>query len=434
MLIENLWEALTSILSNKMRSLLTMLGIIIGIAAVITITTIGSTLQSTINTTMNSLGGATISVYLQAEYDWESGEEYPEMTDDDRITEAQIDKLIKMYPSEIRGIVQEVVVGAGSVYQDENHYHNLAVIGEENATLEKNKLELLYGHYPTDEDTAQCKMVCVVSDRMVKYYFDEGVNPLGKLIDVELTSGEPCKLAIIGVYKYNEAQFYSSGDPREASTMCFIPITTAKKMTNAEKTGYSYVDFIMDPSVDSKVVEQHIRSYFDEVYADNEHWSVYVYNMMSELKIINVVITVITVAISVIAAISLIVGGVGVMNIMLVSITERTKEIGVRMAMGATRRTIRTQFVIEAIVLCVIGGLLGVLLGVIGGSAIGMITKIVVNNFFTDYAKLITISIRPSAAAIMISLLFSGLTGVFFGFYPANKAAKMEVIDALRYE
>ena len=156
--------------------------------------------------------------------------------------------------------------------------------------------------------------------------------------------------------------------------------------------------------------------------------------MQSSMGMINAVLGVITLAVSGIAAISLVVGGVGVMNIMLVSITERTKEIGVRMALGAKRGTIRMQFVIEAIMLCLIGGIIGILIGIGIGALLGWAAGFVIQNMYAQYASFIIMQVRPSVTAIMLSLFFSMLTGVFFGYYPANKASKMEVIDALRYE
>ena len=152
------------------------------------------------------------------------------------------------------------------------------------------------------------------------------------------------------------------------------------------------------------------------------------------MGMISTVINVITVAISGIAAISLIVGGVGVMNIMLVSITERTREIGVRMALGAKRKTIRMQFVIEAIVLCLIGGMIGILIGIFNGFLLGKVAGFIISSMYSEYSSYIIMSVHPSVTAILLSLFFSMLTGVFFGYYPANKASKMEVIDALRYE
>jgi putative ABC transport system permease protein len=130
-------------------------------------------------------------------------------------------------------------------------------------------------------------------------------------------------------------------------------------------------------------------------------------------------ISTITLAISVIAAIALVVGGIGVMNIMLVSITERTREIGTRKALGATNGSIRVQFIVEAMIICLIGGIIGVIVGLIGGQFA---------------AKILGYPASPSISGIIISLIFSMATGLFFGYYPANKAAKMNPIDALRYE
>jgi putative ABC transport system permease protein len=152
------------------------------------------------------------------------------------------------------------------------------------------------------------------------------------------------------------------------------------------------------------------------------------------VDMINKVLGIITIAISVIAAISLIVGGVGVMNIMLVSIVERTKEIGIRKALGAQNSSIRLQFVTESIIICLIGGIIGIITGILNGVIIGKAASVLVEQIYTDYKDLITVSVSPSLSAIIIAVVFSMLTGIFFGYYPANKAAKMNPIDALRYE
>ena len=152
------------------------------------------------------------------------------------------------------------------------------------------------------------------------------------------------------------------------------------------------------------------------------------------MDMIDTVINVITIAISFIAAISLVVGGVGVMNIMLVSITERTKEIGIRKALGAKNRDIRQQFLMESVVLCLIGGIIGILLGILFGFLLGRIAMMFINSYYAEYSSYIVMSVRPSGPAILLSVGFSMLIGIFFGSYPAKKAARMEVIDALRYE
>ncbi|MBR2088052.1 MAG: FtsX-like permease family protein, partial [Oscillospiraceae bacterium] len=186
--------------------------------------------------------------------------------------------------------------------------------------------------------------------------------------------------------------------------------------------------------VDMDLQKQELQDFFDEKYAEKPGMQISVTNMQDMLGMINTVINIVTIAISGIAAISLIVGGVGVMNIMLVSITVRTKEIGVRKALGAQNNAIRMQFVIEAIMICLIGGVIGIVMGILGGLAIGWIAKTLVTQFYSEYAELISITIQPSILWITIAVVFSIITGVVFGYYPANKAAKMNPIDALRYD
>ncbi|MBR7083723.1 MAG: FtsX-like permease family protein, partial [Oscillospiraceae bacterium] len=183
-----------------------------------------------------------------------------------------------------------------------------------------------------------------------------------------------------------------------------------------------------------KMLQETLQEFFAEQYKEKPYMEIEVQSMQTYMDMINTVINVVTIAISIIAAISLIVGGVGVMNIMLVSITERTKEIGVRKALGAQNSAIRMQFVVEAILLCLIGGIIGIILGILGGVLIGYVAEILVSQFYSEYAELFTITIQPSIPAIIIAVAFSILTGVFFGYYPANKAAKMNPIDALRYD
>ena len=242
---------------------------------------------------------------------------------------------------------------------------------------------------------------------------------------------------MVGVYKYNQALFGkvdTTVPEKDRVTELMIPLQTCFKLQGTDQTGYDYFNLLLTPLADVEQATVDIQNYFDEISAHNEDYSIYTYNMQSDMGMINTVLNVITVAVSGIAAISLIVGGVGVMNIMLVSITERTREIGVRMALGAKRRTIKMQFVIEAIVLCLIGGIIGVLIGVGIGALLGAVAGTIIQSMYAEYSSYIILSVHPSAQAIMLSLFCSMLTGVFFGYYPANKASKMEVIDALRYE
>lgn len=439
---ENIKEAITSIFSNKMRSILTMLGIIIGISSVIIITTIGGSIQSTLTATMNSLGGNMVQVYVDARYpendeDWDTWV-YPEMDADDYVTQEMIDELSATYPDEIKGIAAQSYLGSGQVKDsaDADNYANVNIDGITPEYLEYMKLEMYAGRNLSAADNEGQKRVCLIADTMAERYFKEK-DPIGEQISVTTSDGSVYDFTIVGVYVYNQALFGkvdTTIPEKDRVTELMIPLQTCFKLQGADRTGYDYFSLLLTPLADIEQATLDITAFFEEKYAKNEDFYVYAYNMQSDLGMINTVLNVITVAVSGIAAISLIVGGVGVMNIMLVSITERTREIGVRMALGAKRRTIRLQFVIEAIVLCLIGGMIGILIGVGIGALLGQVAGFVIQNIYTEYASYIIMEVHPSVKAILLSLFFSMLTGVFFGYYPANKASKMEVIDALRYE
>ena len=175
MLIENIKEAFQNLLSNKMRSLLTMLGIIIGISAVITITTIGTSIKSTLNATLNSLGGNSISASVDAIYpeddaDW-SNWEYPKMTADDYITQDMLDELQETYPDEIAGFGISAYLGSGQIYKNSDKYANVDATGTTKEELEYMKINILRGRNLTKQDMKKEKRVCVVSDTMASYYF-----------------------------------------------------------------------------------------------------------------------------------------------------------------------------------------------------------------------------------------------------------------------
>lgn len=442
MFLENIKEALSSIWANKMRSLLTMLGIIIGISSVIIITTIGGSIQSTLTATLNSLGGNTIMVYVEARYpetdeEWETWV-YPEMEEDDYVTQEMIDELVELYPEDVKGVAAQAYLGSGQIKDesDSDNYANVNIDGITPEYLEYMKLEMYAGRCLTAADNSGQKKVCLIADTMAERYFN-GENPIGEKISVTASDGSIYDFVIVGVYEYNQALFGrvdTTIPEKDRVTELMIPLQTCHKLMGSEQSGYEYFNLLLTPLADIEQTTVNVTNFFEQKYADNENFYIYAYNMQSDMGMINAVLNVITVAVSGIAAISLIVGGVGVMNIMLVSITERTREIGVRMALGAKRKTIRQQFVIEAIVLCLIGGVIGILIGVAIGALLGTVAGFIIQNMYAEFSSYIIMEVHPSATAIILSLFFSMLTGVFFGYYPANKAAKMEVIDALRYE
>ena len=341
MFLENIKEAITSIFSNKMRSVLTMLGIIIGISAVITITTIGNSIQTTLTSTLNSLGGNTVQAYVDARYpeddaDWDTWE-YPDMKASDYVTQEMIDELMEKYPDEFDGIAASEFLGNGQIRQDKNTYANVSVQGTTSEYIDYMKLKMYAGRNLTKQDNKTKKNVCIVADTMAKQYFGDE-NPIGEQITYADSDGNLYNFTIVGIYEYNAALFGkvdTSVPEKDRSTTMFIPIQTCFKLMGKDQSGYTNFNLMVNSLADIDQATTDVTNFFEEKYANNKNFHVSTYNMASSMGMINIVINVVTIAVSGIALISLIVGGVGVMNIMLVSITERTREIGVRMALGA---------------------------------------------------------------------------------------------------
>lgn len=443
--LENIRLAFTSILANKMRALLTMLGIIIGISSVITITTIGSSIQKTLTNTFNSMGSMNFfEVYSQIDYsNYEEEDDDSQIytyKDEDMISRQMLDELVQTYPDYFSLNLSDSY-GSSELrnWKDQSMSANInGVLSFENMGMDIN---ILSGRGISYQDNLNLKQTIAVSDLFVSQYFAPDVNPIGQTITLELeATGQTEDFIIVGVFELPAAYLSQAYKPGmkdiEKVTPVYVPLDTMMHLLHQENSYRYWVDIYYNPDYDIDMQEQVLRDFFTEQYqqAEKPYMTVEIVNMQTQLGMINAVVNVITIAISVIAAISLIVGGVGVMNIMLVSITERTKEIGIRKALGAQNSYIRMQFVVEAILICLIGGIIGILVGIMNGMLIGYIAKTVVTNMYPTYASLFSITVQPSIPAIIISVMFSIMTGVFFGYYPANKAAKMNPIDALRYD
>ena len=199
----------------------------------------------------------------------------------------------------------------------------------------------------------------------------------------------------------------------------YIPVTTASEMAGESTEGYSSLVIMTASDVDATQFSQTTASFFNRFLPKDSGVQVEAMAMESIVSEMQGMMTTLSIAIAVIAGISLLVGGIGVMNIMLVSVTERTREIGIRKALGARNSAIRIQFIVESIIICIIGGAFGILLGS-GLAALG--------------GALMEVTVVPSIASIIVAVLFSMAIGIFFGYYPANKAAKLDPIEALRYE
>ncbi len=426
---ENIILAINSLLSNKMRALLTMLGIIIGIGSVIAIITVGDSLTLSVSENMQSMGANDVYVMVNSRKQEEEkskidGIKYGTIpssgyTEDDYITEEMIKELCDKFSDEIYAINLQYNAGSGIASQGKNTA-NINLMGNSVGYYITNKLELLGGRMFSEGDFEDRKNVVIASDKLVNKIFDGDVNKaLGQEIDITV-DGKNEKFTIIGIYEHQNTGMMMGmslgGD--DAATDLYVPLKTALNFEHS-KIAYPYLQIITSVGVDADVLAAKIENFFEPYYRTNRNCEIQAITMGSMVSMLTDMLSTITLAISIVAGIALVVGGIGVMNIMLVSITERTREIGTRKALGAKNSSIRMQFIVEAMIICLIGGMFGVILGVGGG--------MLASNLLGYPAK-------PSVSGIIVSLIFSMSIGVFFGYYPANKAAKMNPIDALRYE
>lgn len=418
-LMENIKLAIEGLKSNKMRSLLTMLGIIIGIGSVIAIVTVGNSMTDSVSASMQSLGATNIMVNVQEVDQEDEGPTNTSSIDEsDLITDEMIDKYLKIYGNNVEAISLSSSGGSGKA-KEGRLYANVTLTGVNEGYVTANNINMTSGRFVKEGDIKSNRYVAVVSDKLVNNMFSPNEDPLGQEIKVTMDDSIQT-FTIVGVYKYEQTMLMggSSSSEKDIRTDLYIPITTCKKLASEDK-GYQYLTVMLTTDADNKKAVNDTKDFFNTYYKNSTKYEIDVMSMESMMSSVTSMMSTISIAVAVIAGISLIVGGVGVMNIMLVSVTERTREIGTRKALGARNASIRVQFVVEAIIICGIGGLIGIAagitLGYLGSTLLG----------FPGF---------PSIAIIVIAVLFSMLIGVFFGYYPANKAARLDPIEALRYE
>lgn len=423
---DNFMEALRSLRMNMMRSILTMLGIIIGITAVIAIMTIGSSMQGYLVETMSGFGINNITVSLRSKQDaglmFGGGMMFSfggQFSDRDLMTDEMLDSLVREFPEEIKALSISETIGQGQTVRGSD-YANLTLTGVNPEFLDANNITMLRGRFIMNEDNSKGRRLAVVSDRLVSNIFGDE-NPIGSEIIIR-TQNHIDIYTIVGVYENSDGGFgalmmFNSASDYDINTDVYIPLSVAQKVNNSR--GYSTFTVVSETGVNSTELASKIETFFNRYYSHNDDFGVGTFSMESIVDEVTSMLNTMSLAIAAIAAISLLVGGIGVMNIMLVSITERTREIGTRKAIGATNGEIRTQFIIEAVVICLIGGAIGIILGSVLG-AVG--------------ASFLGFPATASIPSIILSFGVAAAIGIFFGYYPANRAAKMDPIDALRYE
>lgn len=399
--------AIRAIFRNKTRSLLTCLGIIVGIAAVIAVMAIGQGAQTMMVKEISSMGNNLMMVFPERR---NQGAVSGGMGQGQNMTAADAEAVKRELPHLIQGVSPQVRTTVQMMYRAKNWSGN--VQGVSTDILMISNWNILEGRFFTEEEEKSSARVCVVGTTVRANLFEDE-DPVGKTIRLKNMT-----FKVIGVLASKGANNWG----QDQDDVIMAPYTSVQrylqrsKFNNINMMNLSLVS--MDDLEEAKrevgsLLRQrhHLADYQDDDFETRDTTEI--------MNTIGSVSSLMTVLLTAVAAISLLVGGIGIMNIMLVSVTERIKEIGLRMAIGATPANILMQFLLEAVVLSTVGGAVGVVVGIAGAEIIGS-TK--------GWPILIQI---PSTVA---AFLFSSVVGMFFGFYPAWRASKLNPIDCLRFE
>ena len=400
--------ALKSLMTSKMRALLTMLGIIIGVGAVIVITSLGNGMQNMMNEQFEKLGANLVQVQL-----FMYGGDSRSVDPDDMY------ELVDKYPQYISGVTPYVPAQL-AVRQGSEDFERTSIYGvgetflnERGATMSGQNLGK--GRFISYIDAARYQNVCVIGAYLEEEAFQG--DALGKQLSI---GGE--HFTVIGVLEKNSDMSEGSGDD-----IIYLPYTTALRLSgSADASMYMFTSTSKDTAATAKGI---IENRLYKTFQSSDYY--FVMTSAEMMDAMNAMMGTMMAVLVAIAAISLLVGGIGIMNIMLVSVTERTREIGIRKSLGAKRKDIRGQFIIEAGTTSAIGGVLGILVGIglasLAGSLIGgMMTSSMGGGS--------TFSAVPNLSSVAVAFGVSVGIGILFGYLPAKKAAALNPIDALRYE
>lgn len=381
--------AIKSLSSSKMRAFLTMLGIIIGVAAVIILVSLVDGFKNSMLDQFNSLGANTLAVSIQSRGGTRT------------VSVEDMLALCDEYPDVLLAASPNVTAGGTAKIGTEDLSSSITGVSENYLDVTTTTVE--NGRFLTYNDVNTRQKVCVVGSYISKEFF--GGNAVGETLKI---NGNTFK--IVGVFEEAADSTEGSSDDK-----IIIPYTTVRSITR-----FSFVSSYTFAAVDENKSEQAksaIETYLLSIFNSDDYYTVI--SMAEMLDMVDELTGQITLILVGIAGISLLVGGIGIMNIMLVSVTERTREIGIRKSLGARRFDIMSQFVVEAATTSAVGGVVGILLGIAVSYAAG---------------ALMNLKVTPSPAAILIAFSFSAAIGIMFGYFPANKAAKLNPIDALRHD
>lgn len=405
-IIQNIKIALRGIAANKMRSGLTMLGIMIGVGAVIAMISIGSGATSSVTSNIQSLGSNLLMVRPGSAGMGFGGARQAAGTAA-TLSENDAEAIGKEIPT-VKSVSPEFSSSAQIVYSNQNI--NTQVTGVTPEYQEVKNFNVEFGQFIESADLSNQSRVAVLGQNVIADLFVSGEDPIGKTIKIKSVP-----FRVIGVMELKgEAAMQSPDDA------IFIPLSTAqKRLFGADSLSTINVQVRSEEEMDlaSDQIETLLLTRHD--IGDPDEADFRIMNQADILSTMGAVTGTLTLLLGGIAAISLLVGGIGIMNIMLVSVTERTREIGLRKAVGAKRKDILGQFLMESLVLSVLGGGMGLVLGFMGSFVL---------------ARVGGWPFVVSANSILLAFLFSAAVGIFFGIYPARRASLLSPIEALRYE
>ena len=403
MIFETIKIAFQSLYSNKLRTLLSMLGIIIGVSAVIAVVSIASGSQAQITSQISDLGSNLINISPGVSRGW-GGSISRSSTD---LFTLQLGEEIEKNSPHVKRVVP--TGSAGGLFIKGNNNFRANVVGTEEDYQSINKYYPVQGIFFTDYDVDNSTNVIVLGSDLIPELFPES-DPIGQNVKYNINNRTHI-FKVIGVME-NKGR----GITGNLNGQAYIPITTfMNKVSNS-----NYVSNFVAQAKSSETANQaldEIEYLLDNYIAENEEYNIFSQDQL--LSTINDTTNTMKLMIIGIAAISLLVGGIGIMNIMLVSVTERTREIGIRKALGAKKKDILFQFLIESLTLSSIGGIIGI---IVGGSAAYFIAQV------GGWPFIMSVSI------IALAFSFSLVVGMFFGIYPAYRASKLDPVDALSYE
>lgn len=386
-MIQSFKMALRSIKGNKIRAALTMLGIVIGVSSVIVLVSIAQGSTNNVTSQINNLGTNLLTINT--------------FGTDLSLSEDKIDKL-----KNVNGVKAVSPVVSGRVNVKKGATTSQVTLTGTNAAYETVKsTKVSAGRFITDLDVEYRQKIAILGSDTAQTFFGTD-NPVGQYVQIEGTS-----FKVVGVLASKGSSMGQSGDD-----VVIIPLSTAERLLKSTTITQVYLQGQSEQQMD--VITAEVESSMASMFPNQSDYYK-VSNQQDLMETMSSVSNTMTMMLGGIAGISLVVGGIGIMNIMLVSVSERTKEIGIRKAVGAKRKDILGQFLIESVVLSAMGGLLGILFGIGLGKLL---------------SSVMSLSVSFSSSVILFSFLFSLVVGVVFGVYPANKASKLNPIQALRYE